>query len=98
MLIFIFTKLRLITNKLIIYWIIIILQAHEAIAEFQKRLKKDNRIVSIVTQNIDGLHQKAGAENVVELHGSLLKTQCTKCKTVEKNECIPICPALEGKG
>ncbi|XP_043464999.1 NAD-dependent protein deacylase sirtuin-5, mitochondrial-like [Leptopilina heterotoma] len=72
--------------------------AHQAIAEFQKRLRENNRIVSIITQNIDGLHQKAGADNVVELHGSLFKTQCTKCKVIEKNECIPICPALEGKG
>ncbi|XP_033214689.1 NAD-dependent protein deacylase sirtuin-5, mitochondrial-like [Belonocnema kinseyi] len=73
-------------------------KAHEAIAEFQKRLSKENKIVSIVTQNIDGLHQRAGAENVLELHGSLYKTRCTKCKNVEQNESLPICPALEGKG
>ena len=74
------------------------IQAHEAIADFQKRLTKENKTVSIITQNIDGLHQRAGAENVIELHGSLYQTRCTKCKNIENNNTIPICPALEGKG
>ncbi|XP_058794808.1 NAD-dependent protein deacylase sirtuin-5, mitochondrial-like [Phymastichus coffea] len=72
-------------------------KAHEAIAQFQSRLAKENRNVIIVTQNIDGLHQKAGAIDVIELHGSLYKTRCTKCKDICYNDKIPICPALEGK-
>ncbi|XP_014213769.1 NAD-dependent protein deacylase sirtuin-5, mitochondrial [Copidosoma floridanum] len=72
-------------------------KAHEAVAEFQSRLSKEGRNVTVVTQNIDGLHQKAGAKDVVELHGSLYKTRCTKCKTITFNDTIPICPALEGK-
>lgn len=72
-------------------------QAHEAIANFQKRLSDEGRTVTIVTQNIDGLHQRAGAKDVLELHGSLYQTRCTKCKDINSNDNVPICPALAGK-
>ncbi|KAJ8679398.1 hypothetical protein QAD02_015185 [Eretmocerus hayati] len=72
-------------------------KAHEAIAEFQTRLHDEGKNVTIITQNIDGLHQKAGAKDVIELHGSLYRTRCTKCKAIKYNDNIPICPALEGK-
>ena len=45
---------------------------HFAIAQLEKRHPK----VVIVTQNIDGIHQRAGSENVVELHGSLWRLRC----------------------
>lgn len=48
--------------------------AHEFIAKLQE--KKD---VSVVTQNIDGLHQAAGSKKVYELHGSVLRNYCTRC-------------------
>ncbi|CAL7933259.1 unnamed protein product [Xylocopa violacea] len=73
-------------------------KAHEAIATFQDRSTKEGKSVTIVTQNIDELHQRAGAKDVVELHGSLYKTCCTVCHEVTVNKSIPICPALEGKG
>ncbi|XP_016913637.1 NAD-dependent protein deacylase sirtuin-5, mitochondrial [Apis cerana] len=73
-------------------------KAHEAIAIFQDRYLKEGKNVTIITQNIDELHQRAGAKNVVELHGSLFKTRCTFCHEVVKNTNIPICPALKGKG
>lgn len=73
-------------------------KAHKAIAEFQDRLTKQGRRVSIITQNIDELHQRAGSASVLELHGSLFKTQCLKCKKVEPNYDSPICEALQGKG
>ncbi|XP_043260837.1 NAD-dependent protein deacylase-like [Colletes gigas] len=73
-------------------------KAHNAIAAFQNRALKEGKIVTIVTQNIDELHQRAGANNVVELHGSLYKTRCTVCQDVAINKNIPICSALEGKG
>ena len=44
-------------------------KAHYAIAEFQKKLKNDGKSVTVITQNIDGLHQRAGTEDVIELHG-----------------------------
>ena len=41
--------------------------------------EKEGKISGVVTQNIDGLHQKAGAKAVFELHGSVLRNYCTKC-------------------
>lgn len=73
-------------------------QAHIAIAECEKRLKKQNRRVVVITQNIDELHKRAGSENILELHGNLFTTRCTKCGDISKNYDSPICPALEGKG
>lgn len=72
--------------------------AHKAIAECETSMEKRGRKLIVVTQNIDGLHQAAGSKNVVELHGSLFKTRCTKCHTVEFNRHSPICEALRGKG
>jgi len=34
----------------------------------------------VITQNIDGLHQAAGSKNVIELHGTLLRTYCSRCR------------------
>ena len=42
-------------------------------------LEKAGKLRAIVTQNIDGLHQKAGSVNVFELHGTLLRNYCSKC-------------------
>ena len=50
--------------------------AHYALARLQKESGCD---VRLVTQNVDGLHQRAGFGNVVELHGSLLRTRCSSC-------------------
>ncbi len=52
-------------------------KAHIGIAKLQEKLGVEN--LSIATQNVDGLHQKAGAKNVLELHGSLWKVRCLKC-------------------
>ena len=49
--------------------------AHYKLAELERR----GKIRAVVTQNIDGLHQAAGSENVVELHGSALRNYCTRC-------------------
>ena len=42
-------------------------------------LEKTGKLKAIVTQNIDGLHQKAGSKNVLELHGSVHRNYCMKC-------------------
>jgi NAD-dependent deacetylase len=52
--------------------------AHLAIADVERIAPADAR-VTVLTQNIDGLHQRAGSTNVVELHGSLFRTRCTRC-------------------
>lgn len=49
--------------------------AHLEIARWQKRFEQ----CTLVTQNIDGLHQKAGARNVIELHGSIWRARCVTC-------------------
>ena len=57
-------------------------RAHIALAE----LEKAGKLKAVVTQNIDGLHQRAGSKNVIELHGTTLKHYCTVCKTIMPNE------------
>ncbi len=49
--------------------------AHFALAE----LERAGRVRSLLTQNVDGLHQRAGSSSVVELHGSLWRTVCVSC-------------------
>jgi NAD-dependent deacetylase len=49
---------------------------HRALVELERKLGER---MLLVTQNIDGLHQKAGSENVIELHGNLFKTRCSRC-------------------
>ncbi|KAK6174402.1 hypothetical protein SNE40_017687 [Patella caerulea] len=73
-------------------------KAHEAIAECERRLKPQNRKVTVITQNIDGLHKRAGSDSIIELHGNLFKTRCVKCKDVAVNNDSPICEALRDKG
>jgi NAD-dependent deacetylase len=48
---------------------------HKALA----KLERMGKLKAVVTQNIDGLHQKAGSEIVFELHGSVLRNYCTRC-------------------
>ena len=50
-------------------------RAHRALAE----LEHDGTLRAVITQNIDGLHQKAGSRNVLELHGSVLRNACMGC-------------------
>ncbi|WP_338603354.1 NAD-dependent protein deacetylase [Sulfolobus tengchongensis] len=53
-------------------------KAHYALAE----LEKMGLIKAIITQNIDGLHQKAGSRNVIELHGTMRRSYCASCLKV----------------
>lgn len=43
------------------------------------RWEQEGKLSAVITQNIDGLHQKAGSERVLELHGSVLRNYCTRC-------------------
>ena len=43
------------------------------------RLEKEGKLKAIITQNIDGLHSKAGSKKVLELHGSIMDNYCIKC-------------------
>lgn len=61
------------------------------------RLEKEGKLKAIITQNIDGLHQKAGSKNVLELHGSVYRNYCEICKKeydlnfILESEGIPHC-------
>lgn len=72
--------------------------AHRKLAE----LEKAGKLKAVVTQNIDGLHQKAGSKVVYELHGSTLRNYCTRCgafydaEFVKNSEGVPRCPKCGG--
>jgi len=61
------------------------------------RWEREGRLLAVVTQNIDGLHQKAGSKRVYELHGSVLRNYCVKCgkfhsaEFVKYSEGVPLC-------
>ncbi len=49
------------------------------IHNYLAKLEKNNKLKAIITQNIDGLHQKAGSKNVLEIHGTIYKNHCIDC-------------------
>ena len=61
------------------------------------RWEQEGRLAAVVTQNIDGLHQKAGSKKVYELHGSVLRNYCQRCgkfhsaEFVKGSEGVPKC-------
>ena len=52
------------------------------------RWEEEGKLSAVVTQNIDGLHQKAGSKRVYELHGSVLRNYCRKCNKFHSAEFI----------
>ncbi len=68
-------------------------RAHKALA----KLEEEGKLKAVITQNIDGLHQKAGSREVLELHGSVLRNHCVKCgkayglEAILNSEGIPRC-------
>ncbi len=66
---------------------------HRRLAQWEEAGKLD----AVITQNIDGLHQKAGSRNVYELHGSVLRNYCVRCgkfysaEFIRDGEDIPRC-------
>ena len=68
--------------------------AHMALA----RLEAEGKLKAVITQNIDGLHQAAGSESVIELHGSVKRNHCINCKAFytlgeicENAPLVPLC-------
>ena len=61
------------------------------------RWEREGKLLAVVTQNIDGLHQKAGSQNVLELHGSVLRNYCVRChksysaEYVKNSKGVPLC-------
>lgn len=66
---------------------------HNTLAKWEQA----GKLSAVVTQNIDGLHQKAGSKRVYELHGSVLRNYCTRChkfypaEFIKNSEGIPRC-------
>ncbi len=66
---------------------------HQKLAQWER----EGKLLAVVTQNIDGLHQKAGSRRVYELHGSVLRNYCEKCgkfypaEYVKQAEGVPLC-------
>ena len=58
--------------------------AHRKLAEWEEQ----GKLQAVITQNIDGLHQKAGSRRVLELHGSVLRNHCQTCGTFYGVEAI----------
>lgn len=71
---------------------------HKVLAE----LEEMGKLTAIVTQNIDGLHQKAGSKKVYEIHGTTQRNYCSKCRrdmgkdAIFKSLGIPTCPHCGG--
>jgi NAD-dependent protein deacetylase/lipoamidase len=72
--------------------------AHVALAELERRWPGE---VLVVTQNIDDLHERAGTQHLIHMHGELLKARCTACETVldwrEDLGSAHRCPACAGQ-
>ena len=72
---------------------------HEKLAAWER----EGKLLAVVTQNIDGLHQRAGSKNVYELHGSVHRNICQKCarrydiEQLMEMEHVPRCPACGGR-
>ncbi|WP_186428671.1 NAD-dependent protein deacylase [Clostridium sp. BSD9I1] len=69
-------------------------KAHYSLA----KLEELGKLKAVITQNIDGLHQESGSKNVIELHGSVHRNYCTKCKksfdldhVMNSDQVIPHC-------
>lgn len=70
---------------------------------YLKKLEDKGKLRGIVTQNIDGLHTKAGNKNVMELHGSIHRNYCQKCMKLfsgeyirDSKEIVPHCDSCKG--
>lgn len=72
--------------------------AHKKLAQWER----EGRLLAVVTQNIDGLHQAAGSRNVLELHGSVHRNHCQRCgrsfdaQTILHSQGVPQCGQCGG--
>jgi len=66
---------------------------HAALAELERRKLADpgkQRSFTLITQNVDGLHERAGSKNIVKLHGDIWLMRCLGCGQSERNEQVPL--------
>ena len=67
--------------------------AHVALVELEERIaaQPDGRF-ALLTQNVDGLHERAGSRNVIRLHGSIWRLRCPRCETEREDRAVPLDP------
>lgn len=72
---------------------------HYALVDFERLISQ----VTVITQNVDGLHQKAGSTDVLELHGNIMRSRCSECGYLPEADGkilafdkIPYCPKCNG--
>lgn len=58
------------------------------------RWEREGKLSAVITQNIDGLHQKAGSRNVLELHGSVMRNYCVRCRRAYSAQFIKDTPGV----
>jgi NAD-dependent deacetylase len=73
---------------------------------FISKLEEQGKVLSTITQNIDGLHQKSGSNKIIELHGNMNESSCTNCNNRIKTKQVfnmikkginpPLCPICKG--
>ena len=61
---------------------------HLALAEFERRVPD----FCLITQNVDGLHDRAGSRQILKLHGDIWMLRCTGCGGEERNTAVPLAP------
>lgn len=67
--------------------------AHYALAELEERFaSRPGARFTLLTQNIDGLHERAGSRNVIRLHGSIWELRCTGCGNERWDDSVPLDP------
>ena len=68
--------------------------AHTALATLEGRVED----FTLITQNVDGLHEMGGSRNVIELHGNIWRVRCTGCGRVTENRATFLLPSLHRAG
>ncbi len=78
--------------------------AHQALVQLEDLCIREGKRFLLITQNVDNLHQAAGSQQIVELHGNIFRTRCHHCGTrqernlaaVDLEEGIPHCQQCQG--
>ncbi len=76
--------------------------AHEALARLERAMNQAGGRLTLVTQNVDNLHERAGSMNVVHMHGELLRSRCSYCGDVRPCyadlDVAMACPSCDQRG
>jgi NAD-dependent deacetylase len=63
---------------------------HLALVELERRVASGRGSFTLVTQNVDGLHERAGSRKIAKLHGDIWRVRCVDCGRQERNEQVPL--------